>query len=249
MNKIIYNKNNIIKEYTEGIESHIYYYNNNGNIVFFKCFKNEIQIDKDETILITDDVLENKRKKIEIIKDSSCFSDEVDILDLVYDKDGRFIGYTMKIDSLTTAKDISKRKVKIDILKQLKDKVLKFNENNIYIGDFNHNNILICGDRIKLCDLDNFRIGNLDFDTKSLSQNTYLKKGGKIDNIDNYCYNLFTICYLGNIFNPYVWQYIRMNGLPRILDTKENRKYIDEMLRCKNKEKKYLIDNTRKIIF
>lgn len=248
MNKIKFDKNNIIQVYTEGMESIIYYYRYGTKTIFLKYFKRELDF-RDHKEIINNEIIDNKRKKIELISEIPEFYNEIEILDLVYDEFDNFIGYTMKIDELITADQISNKKMKIEILKQLREKVEMFNEAGIYIGDFNSKNIIVTNNGIKLCDLDNFRIDELDFDLKSYSQQLYLKRCKNIDNIDNYSFNLFTISYLGNIFLPYVLNYIRMNGLPRKLDTRQNRIIINELLSINdNYQKQYLIDNLKKSI-
>lgn len=246
MKKIKFDKNNIIKVYTEGMESIIYYYRYKTKIVFLKHFKRELDFG-DHKEIVSDEILNNKKRKIELIPEIDEFNNEIEILDLVYDERNNFIGYTMKIDELKTADKISNKKIKIEILKQLREKVEMFNENDIYIGDFNPKNIIITSNGIKLCDLDNIRIDELDFDLKSCSQQLYLKKCKNINNIDNYSFNLFTVSYIGNIFLPYILEYIKANGLPRKLNTKQNRIITNELLNINdNYQKQYLIDNLRK---
>lgn len=247
MKKIIFNEKNIIKKYKEGMESTIYFYRDQNEIIFLKLFKREIKYG-DYIVPVSDKILLNKKLKIELIPEFSEFSDEIQILKLVYDEKDNFIGYTMKIDEFKTAKDISRRNLKIDVLKQLRKKMEMFNENDIYIGDFNPSNIIITNEGIKICDLDNFRIGDLDFDLKSLFQNMYLQKCKNIENIDNYSFNLFTISYIGNMYEPYVLWNIRQNGLPRKLNTRQNRVIVEQLIDINdNYQKQYLIDNMRKV--
>lgn len=247
MNKIKFDKSNIVRVYTTGMESIIYYYRYGSKTVFLKYFKKEL-VFGNYKISIDDEVLNNKRRKVELIPEIEEFNDEVEILDLVYDEYDNFIGYTMKIDELKTSNKISNLKAKLEILKQLREKVEMFNNNDIYIGDFNPKNIIITNDGIKLCDLDNFRIDELDFDLKSNSQQWYLKKCKNICNIDNYSFNLFTISYIGNICTPDVIRYVKTNGLPRKLNTKQNQIIMEELININdNYQKKYLIDNMKKV--
>lgn len=247
MKKINFNKKNILKVYREGMESTIYYYKSNSEIVFLKLFKNQIDF-RDYKIERTNDVFDNKRKKIELIYESDYLKDEVEPLELVFDNE-KFIGYTIKIDYLKTADDITSRKNKISILKQLKEKIELFNENGIYIGDINPKNILVSNDgKIKLCDLDNFKIDNYDFDLLSLFQQTYRKYISDDRNIDNYCFNMFTISYLERIYTPYVLYNIRKDGLEYPLNSKKNKEILKKLINLDETYKKeYLIDNLRKI--
>lgn len=248
MDRIILNKDNLRRKFADGTESSIYFYIHNNKTVFLKLFKMELKIEDTSTI-VTKETLENKRKKLELIPTLEELKGEIKILDLVYDNDDNFIGHTMEIDSLKTARDINRTSKRIEILKLVRDKMEIFNKNGIYISDFNQSNVLITDTGIKFCDLDNFKIGEFDSDLKTLFQYTYLGKCSNIENIDNYCFNFFTVAYIGRIFEPYVWYNLKHNGLPRKLDTKENRKIINELLNIDDSyEKKYLIDNMRKFL-
>ena len=62
-------------------------------------------------------------------------------------------------------------------LKLLKEKVEKFNESEVFIGDFNYENFLVSNefDRMIFCDLDNLKIWSHDFDNKTASVQAYEK--------------------------------------------------------------------------
>ena len=246
MNTIEFNKEKIIRPFDKGVESVIYYYDKDGKIVLMKKFNDEIKL-SDQTLKIDSDVLNNKENKIEFIESSKLFKDEVTILDKVYEE-GNFKAYTMEKSELRETDCFMKRKNKIKILKLLKEKIEKFNSEGIFIGDIQSRNILTTKDssKIELCDLDNFRIGNFDFDTKSLFVNEFEKKCSNSELIDCYAFNLFTVCFLSKVFSPYVYSHLQDKGLPRILNTKENRDILDSMLHLDNSyQKKYLIDNIR----
>lgn len=245
MDKINFNENNIIEVFNEGMESVLYYYRVNNDIILLKKFKTKLDF-KEYIVDVPKSTLDNKRKKIELINERDYLVDEVKPLNLVYDKD-EFIGYTISIDSIKTANEINSKRKKIYILKQLKDKIEKYNECGIYIGDISANNILVQSDgTIKLCDLDNFKIDDLDFDLLSTFQRIYRKKVNNDNNIDNYCFNMFTVAYLQNIYTPYVLYNLRNNGLKYPLNSKENKRIIDSLINLDNNyQKKYLIDNLR----
>lgn len=246
MNIIEFNKEKIIRPFDKGVESVIYYYDKDDKIVLLKKFNDEIKL-SDKTIKIDSDVLCNKEKKIEFIESSELFKDEVTILDKVYEE-GNFKAYTMEKSELRETDCFMNRKNKIKILKLLKEKIETFNSNGIFLGDIQARNILSSKDssKIELCDLDNFRIGNLDFDTKSLFVNEFERKCSNKELVDCYSFNLFTICFLSKVFSPYVYGYLQYKGLPRILNTKENRDIVDSMLHLDNSyQKRYLIDNIK----
>lgn len=198
MGKILYNKNNIVEYYKSGMESNLFLYNNDNRIVLFKKFKETFMSYKKRDNL--EEYLKLKEKKVKYILNSPLFKDEVKIIDLVYDRN-LFIGYTMNLEkdySINLVRDNNK---KIKILKELKEKIIKLNNNNIFIGDFNPKNVLYDYDngKIKLCDLDNFIINDLDSDMKSIYRIQFEKLYTNIKLLDNYCFNLFTIEYLDNL--------------------------------------------------
>lgn len=246
MNTTEFNKDKIIKSFDKGVESTLYYYNQDGKIVLLKCFNDEIKL-SDKTIKIDNKVLKNKEKKIEIISSSPLFKDEVTILDKVYEN-GKFKAYTLEKSKLSETDCFINRKKKIKILKLLREKIEMLNSNGIFLGDIQTRNILSSKDakKIELCDLDNFRIGDLDFDTKSLSVNEFEKHCSNKDLVDCFSFNLFTICFLSKVFSPYIFGYLKDNELPRILNTKKNREILDSILYLDNSyQKKYLIDNIK----
>ena len=194
-----------------------------------------------QKIEIPEETFENKRKKIEIINNDPLFSDEVRPISLVYEN-GMFLGYTMELENYKTAEVFDSRKKKIEILRKYKEKIEKFNKHGIYIGDISENNIFITENGIKLCDLDNIRIGNLDFDIKNCFQKEYLREYEGIENIDKYTFNLFTIGYLSKIVSVFVDSYLKEGKLPKPINSKRNL----ELIKDKNYTEDYFIDNLKK---
>lgn len=240
MKRIELNRNNIIKKIDEGMESVIYIYKDGSNVCCLKLLKKYIELSI-QKIEIPEETFENKRKKIEIINNNPLFSDEVRPISLVYEN-GIFLGYTMELENYKTAEVFDSRKKKIEILRKYKEKIEKFNEHGIYIGDISENNIFVTENGIKLCDLDNIRIGNLDFDIKNCFQKEYLKSDEGIENIDKYTFNLFTICYLSKTVSVFVNSYLKKGKLPRPINS--NRNY--ELIKDKNYTEDYFIDNLKK---
>lgn len=240
MKRIELNRNNIIKKIDEGMESIIYIYKDGSNICCIKLLKKYIELPT-QKIEISEGTFENKRKKIEIINNDPLFSDEVRPISLVYEN-GMFLGYTMELENYKTADIFDSRKKKIEILKKYKEKIEKFNEHGIYIGDISENNIFVTENGIKLCDLDNIRIGNLDFDIKNCFQKEYLREYEGIENIDKYTFNLFTIGYLSKIVSVFVDSYLKEGKLPKPINSKRNL----ELIKDKNYTEDYFIDNLKK---
>ncbi len=248
MKKINFDKGKVIKVFNKtGVESTIYLYELDGKIVLLKRFKDEIKF-HDRVIITSENILENKEKKIELIENKMCLKDEVKILASAYE-DGKFIGYFMEFDDsyLKTVDQFLKRKNKIKILKQLRKKIEEFNSNNIFIGDMKLDNILLSSDYdIKLCDLDNFKIDNLDFDIQSVIMKHFNKRCSKTEYIDSYVFNLFTISLIENIYMPYIFDYLSSEKLPHIINTKENKDVLDSIINLDSTyERKFLIDNIR----
>ena len=148
----------------------------------------------------------------------------------------------MELENYKTAEVFDSRKKKIEILRKYKEKIEKFNEHGIYIGDISENNIFITENGIKLCDLDNIRIGNLDFDIKNCFQKEYLREYEGIENIDKYTFNLFTIGYLSKIVSVFVDSYLKEGKLPKPINSKRNL----ELIKDKNYTEDYFIDNLKK---
>ena len=241
MKKIELNRNNIIKKINEGAESVIYIYKNGSDICCLKLLKKYIELPT-QKIEIPEETFENKRKKIEIINDDSLFSDEVRPIGLVYEY-GIFSGYAMELENYKTAEVYNNRKKKIEILKKYKEKIEKFNEHGIYIGDIGERNLFVTEDGVKLCDLDNMRIGDLDFDVKNCFQKKYLRDYEGIENIDKYTFNLFTVAYLSKIVFSFVDSYLKDGKLPRPINSKRNYELIKE----KNYTEDYFINNLKRI--
>ena len=233
MKYIEIDKSKIKKLYSDGVESNIYLYDLDGQTVLLKLLKDKSS-------------LKNKEKKVNIIIDSDILKDEVNILASA-SINGQFVGYFMPLDLeyTRTVSDFDKKRVKISALKQLRDKMERFNKNGIYIGDFNEKNILIDKENnIKLCDLDNFKINDLDFDTPSTFVHYFRRNCKNEEKVDNYCFNLFTVSLMEKIYSPYVLNYLTSNPLPRYMDSKENRKIVDKLVFLDDSyQKKYIIDN------
>lgn len=197
----------IIGEFNEGVESKIYKYMYNGNpnnIVLYKEFKRILEPKKNKNknrrILVSDGTIKNKRDKIEIIKSLKYLEDDIQILDSMY-KEDNFTGYTMTQSHFKSADCFTSKKKKIILLKSLVKKIERLNSEGIFIGDISARNILVSDDytKFQLCDLDNFRIGDLDFDLPNLLVRTFNQNCSSKDLVDCYVFNLFTVCFLKRI--------------------------------------------------
>lgn len=227
---------NILETFRIEEESNTYIYNLNGKKVLLKLFTTD-----------NEEKLESKRKKIEIMSENKAINDEMgNIGNAIFD--GKIVGYFMPIDMeyVRPISEYDRRKDKIVVLKRLKEKVEKLNENGVFIGDFDKNDILInySKDNILLFNLDKCKIDGMDFDKKSENIDRFNEKCKNQGNIDSYTLNLFTIELLERIYKPYVVNYLISNELPKYLDTKVNRSIIREMNSLNDSyQKRYLIDD------
>ena len=139
---------------------------------------------------------DNKERKINILF-------QLDLNDLVkpirtISYKGQIIGYEMSYDQLDIAlkKIVLPRKELIKILKQSRETLVELSKHDITYGDVTEDNILYNPKtkKIKFCDIDNMRIGNLPIDIKGFSLNKFYSHTGTIDEkADAYMHNLLTI--------------------------------------------------------
>ena len=170
-------------------ESSTHPYTIDGEKKVIKLFKSKIDI-------------ENKIKKINLIKERTKDIDFVITADFFVKNNDKIIGYGMpyiKGKLIDYAKGSSKKQ-NIMYLKQLSEQLKKLHKLNIIAADFNHNHIIQENGEIKLIDHDNFKIDNLDIDSKNNFVKNYIKKTGKFDDkFDDYFLNLFTISIITHI--------------------------------------------------
>lgn len=218
MKIINYNEDNIIKQIGEGIEGKVYLYKDGKSEVAFKKFTN------DKDILYNSN--DNKELKLIILKDEQTLKNDIKILDRVYHM-GKFIGYTSVYEPYTPLSYLDSKSNKIAILKLIKDRYEELNKYGIYIGDFNNSNFCLEKNQIKLYDVDNFRIDNLDFNVTNPVMAEYMKKCKNIENIDYFCFNIFAISYLSKIESDLVVSGIGKENYPRFLKTKEVKEFMN----------------------
>ena len=231
-------KENIKNICNGGGESEISFYVLNGSLVFLKRFRSNDEL-----------LLNNKLNKLEFITSSGIFNNEVEVLGAAIEN-GKFVGYFMKYDPnyikpINIGLDLN---TKINLLRILREKIEILNSYNIFILDFNNGNFLMNNNanNIKLCDLDNFQIGNMKANLISDVAQDYLNSENNDMYVDNYCFNLYTLSLISGIIMPYIFDYIHSGKIPKCLDTKENREFIKTLRLYSNKyQKGYLIDNIK----
>lgn len=231
-------KENIKNICNGGGESEISFYVLNGSLVFLKRFRSNDEL-----------LLNNKLNKLEFITSSGIFNNEVEVLGAAIEN-GKFVGYFMKYDPnyikpINIGLDLN---TKINLLRILREKIEILNSYNIFILDFNNRNFLMNNNanNIKLCDLDNFQIGNMKANLISDVAQDYLNSENNDMYVDNFCFNLYTLSLISGIIMPYIFDYIHSGKIPKCLDTKENREFIKTLRLYSNKyQKGYLIDNIK----
>lgn len=192
-----------------GYESEIFLYNNDKIMKIFK----------------TDDrnVLNNKLQKLKYLH--TLNTNDVLPIDLIY-IDGIFKGYTSilkkefyHIDSLKQNK-----KIRYYILNEVLKKLKYYHSLGITFGDLNPHNILYNKktNEVILCDLDNVSINELNFDVVNNYQDDYLYHYKTKENMDEFIFNILTVSYIQKIYYAYTLNYLRINGLHGLLNSKEN---------------------------
>ena len=250
MKKATIDEKRIVRYICEGKEADIFLYKEDSDLRILKKFKKEIVNDFGTNIPITDKMLDDKRKKIEIISEMPELCKEIEPQSFIYSDEGKFIGYTMKIGKFNTLEKhfgTNDNKTKLELLKQLREKVQKLNEQGIYIGDFNPSNFGVTKDGIMLYDLDYLYVNGIDFSFDCYGVHNYKSKRKDIENIDDYCFNYFTLSFLMNVVLNNVDYNVQNNGLPFKLRTKENKELYKKLSSLEDGfQKKYFIDSQKK---
>ena len=140
--------------------------------------------------------LENKIKKINLIKNRTKNLNFVVTADFFVENNNKIIGYGMPYIKGTKMDYVKGSNLKKNIfyLKQISEELKKLHDLNIIVADFDHNYIIKPNDEINLIDHDNFAIDDFEIDSKNNFVTKYIKKTGKLDKkFDDYFLNLFTI--------------------------------------------------------
>ncbi len=243
MEIINFDRNNIICELANGrgAEGIAYLYNDDGHIVVFKKFydKNdllEVYRDRREFTAMEElynddediDNTKNKELKLMILKHDEALQGDIKILKRVYSM-GKFIGFTSEYEPYKPLSYISKKKEKLRTLSLVQDRYEELNKRGIYIGDFNQSNFCLDGDRIKLYDIDNFKVGDLDFNVHSAAMMEYMNRCSDMRNIDYFCFNYFALSCLSTYQTDSILRGIAFDSpkFPHYLKTKEVLRFVN----------------------
>ena len=231
----VFREENIICEIGHGVEGTVYLYNDNGRRVALKKFFTKSEIYKlinqcntysDSTSIANLYGRENKELKLIILKNDPLFKNDIKLLNRVYSM-GKFIGFTSEYEPYDPVTYVDKRKDKIKTLELLQARYEELNKHGIYIGDFNDDNFCLTKNGIKLYDIDNFRIDDLDFNVYNPSMMEYFNRCSNVKNIDYFCFNYFALSYLSSYHLDMVLRGLVINEFPAYLKTPEVLDFID----------------------
>lgn len=239
LSKQEFEKNSIL--FNKGFESEIFVYPYDNKEILIKKYFDADKINPDKIELV------NKLKSDILIKPSSFVK-----------IDNELIGFTMKkylkYYPISVLKQMLSDEKKYELLTQLKNEIINLREQGCIYGDFNLNNVITDGEKIKLCDSVNVKIGEYNFDEISSTMRKYYDIKDTYEGIDCYMLNLLTI-YLFNdidyndilertetiltsIFNNK--EYIEYRG---ITDNQECMSICYDMISDKVNSNDFLIDN------
>ena len=235
--KKIFLSNKAIKELEVigmGAEGVIYKYNFEGNTVAIKIFNPDI-------------FTSNKLKKIELVH-----SREIDKIvtkpQCLVCVDGKINGYSMEYDqndqNLESLKTLTPSE-KLEYLKKLRDIIETLHKHNIIIGDLKATNILVNEGNIKICDIDNFKVDDLDPDILNLYSKQYFRKYKKMDEgLDIFSFNILTILFLIDGAADELLNYIMKGSYTH---NEYLRNIIEILLNDKEYTESYIIDDPSKL--
>lgn len=190
MRKVIFNSKYVKDRLTtSGQESEVFnYVDKDGRELVFKRFKAYNTRAKEE--------------KLEVLSGIEEPSFLVPVEDMIY-KDGKFIGYTRKKYKGTHVDYTLRRDDIVKYLEEVKNIMLRLNEQGIYIGDIASDNFIRTKDgKVISIDIDNYRVNTpdkeLDFDIKTMYMIHFEDKHCDPKLLDHYCYNVYVLSLLGH---------------------------------------------------
>ena len=181
--------------------------------VYLAKYKNKCKIIK---IFKEQSVIDNKIKKIILLKERLKNQDNVVTADSFITDGKKIIGYMMPYISGTnfSYEGSMNKKQKILYLKQLAQSIKRLHNLNIVLMDFYSNVITDKDGKINLIDHDNFAIDELNVDQKNTFLYEYERHVKTFDkNFDYYMLNIYTICLLKNYVTHYIYSIFKNNPL------------------------------------
>lgn len=185
------------RKLSNGIESDIYLFNENGESKAVKIFKNN-------------NTLNNKLKKIYLMNNRLKNCDYVVKAEKLVTYNNDIIGYSMPLVNGTDFSMLNYKKCeRINILKNLSNHLKRLHKLGIVCADFHRNFMVDENNNIFLIDYDNFAIDDLYVDIENIYLQRYKKNIKHFDkNFDDYLMNLYTISIITKIETAYLfWNY------------------------------------------
>lgn len=217
-----------------GAEGVIYKYNFEGDTIAIKIFNPDI-------------FTSNKLEKIKLIH-----SKEIDKVitkpQCLVCVDGKINGYAMEYDqndqNLESLNELTVSE-KLEYLKILRNIIELLHKHNIVVGDLKLSNILVNEGTMKICDVDNFKVDDLDPDILNLYSKQYFRKYKKMDEgLDVFSFNILTILFLINDSRDELINYIMKGSYTR---NEELRNIFERLLNDKEYTESYIIDDPGKL--
>lgn len=170
------------------------------------------------------EVIDNKIKKIILLKDRLKNFDNVVTADSFITENNKIIGYMMPYISGTNIyyEGSLNKKQQIEYLKELSKILKRLHHLNIIVSDFPGNTIIGKDKKIYLIDHDNFAIDKLPVDQNNTFLYQYKEHISTFDkNFDNYLLNIYTITFLKRYAMPYIYSIFKANPLEFDFKNKE----------------------------
>ena len=179
--------------------------------VYLAKYKNKYKVIK---IFKEQSVVDNKIKKILLLKERLKNQDNVVTADAFIADNKNVIGYMMPYIKGTNyySEGSMNKKQKILYLKELAQSIKRLHNLNIVLMDFYSNVITDKDGKINLIDHDNFAIDELNVDQKNTFLYEYERHVKTFDkNFDYYMLNIYTICLLKNYVTHYIYSIFKNN--------------------------------------
>lgn len=236
--KKIFLSNKAIKELEVigmGAEGVVYKYNFEGKDIAIKIFNPDI-------------FTSNKLKKIELIH-SKEINSIITAPQCLVCVDGEINGYSMEYDqndqNLDSVKTLTTSE-KLKYLRLLRETIETLHERyNIIVGDLKLSNILINNGCIKICDVDNFKVDDLDPDILNLYSKQYFKKYGRMDKgLDIFSFNILSVLFLISASKDDLISYIMNTSYVK---NEALRDLFERLLNDPEYTESYIIDDLEKV--
>lgn len=232
------------RRFAMGGEGTIAYFDSNKVI---KLFHNNFGQKEEEQI---EKIRERKFRKIAIYATMEDLKNPLRITDFVTYQD-KFVGYVQTLAPGYSLKGLSSDldiEEKLYILRQTKDILLDFHNNNIIYGDVRSDNIVYDPDSkiVTFVDVDNAQIEGIEPELKNGSLGYFYEQHGSFDEVvDSIEHNILTIQMLNNLGDdPMLYQYIADGKLKEYTKTLATKRIIkDTKQPTKKTKERYLIDH------